>query len=136
MDEDLPRVPPIPVTWTPQGGDDALTWKRQKGSTTKAGDDHEEFQTTLYPGKRILTAKIKKKMLDKEIPYKEILHKDLPLYHLAEIKEWDDWIKNKSVRIVKGKEVQDIYRDTPSTRFINLRFVYRDKNASIRTPQT
>ena len=31
--------------------------------------------------------------------------------------------------------MQDIYRDTPSTRFINLRFVYRDKNASIRTPQ-
>ena len=75
-------------------------------------------------------------MLDKEIPYKELPHKDLPLYHEAEIKEWDDWIKNKSVRIVKGKEVQDIYRDTPSTRFINLRFVYRDKNASIRTPQT
>ena len=37
------------------------------------------------------------------------------------------------MRIVKGKEVQEIYRDTPST---NLRSVYRDKNASIRTPQT
>ena len=45
MDEDLPRVPPIPVTWTLEGGDDALTWKRQKGSTTEAEDDHEEFQT-------------------------------------------------------------------------------------------
>ena len=57
------------------------------------------------------------------------------MYHEAEEKEWAHWLKNKSVRIVKGQEVTDIYRDTDRDRFINLRFVYCDKNASVRTPQ-
>ena len=124
MDEETPRIPPVPVNWEPQGKADGSKWRKL-----------DTFVVSQTTGKRILRAKIKKKMLDKEIPYKEIPPKDLYLYHEAETKEWDDWIKNKSVRIVKGKEVQDIYRDTPPTRFINLRFVYRDKNASIRTPQ-
>ena len=46
-------------------------------------------------------------MLDKEIPYQELPQKDLPLYHEAEIKELHYWPKNKSVRIIKGKEVQE-----------------------------
>ncbi len=116
-----------PVSWRPQGDTDNLKWKK-----SRSDPDKEAFEIRT---KRIVTAKIKKKMLDKEIPYKEIPMKDRHLYHKAEEKEWSDWLKNKSVRIVKGKEVHDILRDTPASRIINLRFVYRDKNASIRTPQ-
>ena len=47
------------------------------------------------------------KMLDKEVPYKGIIAKDLHLYHEAETVELDDHLKNKSVRIAKGKQVQD-----------------------------
>ena len=84
---------------------------------------------------RVITAKIKKKMLDKEIPYGELPQKDLSLYHAAELKEWLDWLKNESVTIVKGNEAKQLRKTVPSSRIISLRFVYRDKNASIRTPQ-
>ena len=71
-DEELPRVPLAPATRIPQGRDDSLKWKRQRASGNEAEDIEGTFQTTyLYQGKRILTAKLKKKMLDKEIPYKE-----------------------------------------------------------------
>ena len=49
------------------------------------------FVTDQATRKRILTAKIKKKMLDKEVPYREIPPKDFHLYHEAEEKEWNDW---------------------------------------------
>ena len=114
-----------PVSWKPTGPENSLKWKKQRGDTT--------FNTS---GKRILSAKIKKKMLDKEIPYREIPPKDLDLYHKAEEKEWQDWIKNKSVKIIKGQEAKTLSRTFDPDRLINLRFVYRDKNASVRTPQT
>ena len=38
--------------------------------------------------KKPLTEKLKKKMLDKEVPYSKIPEKDLPLYHEAEKAEW------------------------------------------------
>ena len=34
-DEDLPRVPPVPVTWTPQGEDDALNRKDLRAQLPK-----------------------------------------------------------------------------------------------------
>ena len=89
-----------PVSWKPTGDADTLRWKKHKSNDTGA--------TYLIPGKRILTAKIKKKMLDKEIPYKELPEKDLPLYHKAEEKEWDDWLNRKSVNIIKSPETKQI----------------------------
>ena len=111
-----------PVTWNRSGEPDNLRWKKARAA----------YNTY---GKRVLTAKIKKKMLDKEIPYRELPEKDLHLYHEAEEKEWDDWTKNKSVRIVKGSEAGGLRKTVSKSRIISLRFVYRDKNASIRTPQ-
>jgi len=127
-EEENPRPPPAPITWQPRGDVDNLRWNKKSRTSN--------ICNATAAGKRVLTAKIKKKMLDKEIPYKEIPVKDRPLYEAAEEREWADWLKNKSVRIVKGKEVADVYKHTDPSRFINLRFVYRDKNASIRTPQT
>ena len=124
-EEESPRPPPAPISWKPQGAKDNMKWKKQK-----------KDEAFVAGGKRILTAKIKKKMLDKEIPYHEIPVQDRKLYEKAEEKEWKDWLDNKSVRIVKGKEVADVYKYTDPSRIINTRFVYRDKNASIRTPQT
>ena len=41
--------------------------------------------------KRVITDKVKKKMMDKEIPFSQIPPKDLPLYVKAEEAEWDEW---------------------------------------------
>ena len=54
------------------------------------------------------------------------------MIHAAEEKEWNDWLKNKSVRVAKGKEAEEAARTVPSSRIINLCFVYTGKNASIR----
>ena len=60
---------PGSVTWQPTGSSDALKWKRQKASDEKA-------DTLSAP--RVLTDQIRKKMLDKEIPFKSISPKDMP----------------------------------------------------------
>ena len=63
----------------------------------KAGIGHY----TSLTEKQILTdiaassEKLKKKQLDKEIPYKQLPEKDLELYHEAERKEWKSWLMLK-----------------------------------------
>ena len=59
------------VTWQPEGPVDQLRWtKRQKR------DDTMQFAASST--KRIITDKVKKKMMDKEIPFNQIPQKDLP----------------------------------------------------------
>ena len=57
-DEEMPRPPPAPISWQHKGDADNLRWNKKSKTT---------FATA---GKRVLIAKIKKKMLDKEIPYR------------------------------------------------------------------
>merc|ERR1712020_421213 len=75
-------------------------------------------------------------LLDREVPYHQIPPGDRELYHFAEAKEWADWRANGSVKILAKDESASIRRTTDPRRIIRLRFVYRDKNSSIRTPQT
>ena len=84
--------------------------------------------------KRVMTDKVKKKLLDKEIPYSQIPQKDLELYKEAEELEWADWVKRGSVKILSITEPKRLKREMDPARIFGLRFVYRDKNASIRTP--
>ena len=53
----------------------------------------------------------------------------------AEKKEWKDWCKNNSVEIILPEAAAKLRYSIDPRRIINLRFVYRDKNSSIRTPQ-
>ena len=64
-----------PVSWQPEGSPDALRWKKHKRE--------DNLFSKIYYGKEVLTEKLKKKMLDKEVPYNQIPVKDLPLYHKA-----------------------------------------------------
>ena len=114
-----------PVSWQPTGSSDTLKWKKQK----------KEQTLFMKNGKKVLTEKLKKKMLDKEVPYSQIPEKDLPLYHKAEEKEWDSWRDSESVRVVKGEDAKHVSETIDPARIISLRFVYRDNNASVRTPQ-
>ena len=59
----------------------------------------------------------------------------MPLYHEAEKTEWKSFQDSKSVRVITGDVVTKILETIDPRRIIQLRFVYRDKNASIRTPQ-
>jgi len=134
------------VTWQPEGPPDGLRWKKQRPN-----DDDPQYQLTRraatgivdpavmtvgFGSKRVLTDKVKKKLMDKEIPWDKIPPKDLPLYEKAEKDEWDEWQRRGSVRVCSLKESQEVQRTIDPARIIGLRFVYRDKNASIRTPQT
>ena len=77
----------------------------------------------------VMTEKLKKKLLDREVPYNQIPPADRELYHLAEAKEWADWRANGSVRILSTEESASVRRTTDPRRIIRLRFVYRDKNS-------
>ena len=56
------------TTWKPVGGSDALRWQKKPRVEDK-GDVADTYNVTKP--KKILTAKLKKKMLDKEIPFKK-----------------------------------------------------------------
>ena len=60
---------------------------------------------------------------------------DLHLYVKAEEDEWKEWLQRESVRVCSVPESRNIEATVDPARIINLRFVYRDKNASVRTPQ-
>ena len=74
-------------------------------------------------------------MLDKEVPYNQIPPQHMELYLAAEVKEWRDWLKNECIEIVYPEDAAKVRNEINPNRIIRLRFVYRDKNASVRTPQ-
>ena len=76
---------------------------------------------------------LQEKQQDKEIAWKDIQPKDRRLYEKAEQDQWDEWVDNGSVKVHGPEEAKKI-RCTVSNEKI-LKSVYRDKIASIRTPQ-
>jgi len=115
-------APAGPMTWQPNATEPR--WQKKP----------KVAQTVNKP--RVLTEKIKKKLLDKEVPFDQIPERDRELYQKAEEKEWAEWIRRGSVRVMSLAESNLVNRTVERARIIGLRFVYRDKNASIRTPQT
>ena len=83
---------------------------------------------------KVLTQKLKQKMLEKEVPYKEISEEHRSLYHAAEEKEWASWLDFGSVRVLSKEETNTVWQRW-AHRVLRSRFVYRDKNASLRTLQ-
>ena len=74
---------------------------------------------------RIITEKVKKKMLDKEIPWEQIKPSDMSLYKEAEDKEWSEWQQRGSVRIMTLAESRKVSQTVEPSRIIGLRYVYR-----------
>ena len=74
-------------------------------------------------------------MLEKEVPYREIPADQLDLYHKAEEVEWEDWLDKEAVDILTLEETESVETNEDPCRILRLRFVYRDKNAAIRTPK-
>ena len=82
-----------------------------------------------------LQRKLQKKMLDEELPYNMIPPGDLPRYHEAECKEWKDWKKQKSSKIIDLEGTEKGCRVTFARCIHRFSCLYHDKNASIRKPQ-
>jgi hypothetical protein len=57
-------------------------------------------------------------------------------YHRAEEKEWKSWVDAECVEVVAPAEARTIKDSIDKRRLIRLRFVYRDKNAGLRTEHT
>ena len=85
---------------------------------------------TLQRHKGPMTEKLKRKLLDREVPYHEIPDRDRPLYHKAEKDEWDQWMKAGCIKIIPAGDANVLRRTTERARIIRLRFVYRDELCS------
>ena len=75
-------------------------------------------------------------MLDRKVPWGKIPPAHRHLYEAAEKVEWDEWLARGSVQVCTLADSRLIEKQYDKSRIIGLRFVYRDKNASIRTPQS
>ena len=134
-----PEVPSA-VTWQPDGSNGTRWLKRAKSDESRESNlvTYRLTANQVMAVQRnvgILSPKLQKKLLDREIPYRQLPTKDLELYHEAEIREWKDWVKNECVEIVPPEQAEEIRKTTDANRIIRIRYVYRDKNASVRTPQ-
>ena len=90
----------------------------------------------LQRRKRPMSRAMKKKMLDREVAFHENPLQDRDLYRDAEKKEWASWCKTGCIKVTTPEQASVVRREVNRSRIIRLRFVYRDKNSSLRTPQT
>ena len=67
--------------------------------------------------------------------YHQIPVEQRKLYHDAEKAQWDEWLKFGSAKPLSPEETAEVRRTVHKSRILRSRFVYRDKNASLRTPQ-
>jgi hypothetical protein len=120
--------------WVPEGPQDAMHWKRRRTSKPTKERTAEAFAAQLVP----VTASdnLRKKALDREVPFHMIPRKDIKLYEQAERKEWKSWQDLRCVEVVPPARARELLARIPKSRIIRLRFVYKDKNAALRTEQT
>ena len=122
-------------SWAPEGTDNGLRWRRRKKAPPPAGESLGYIcMAQLSP----VTASdnLRKKALDREVPYHMIPRQDLALYEAAEIKEWKSWQDLECVEVIHPAKAKEVMKRIPRSRLIKLRFVYRDKNTALRTVQT
>ena len=81
----MDQPPEAPVNWEPVGTADSLRWKKRPAeeleeSPAKQNRGSASSATVMMPQRKIgtMSAKLQKKMLEKEVPYSMILEKDLP----------------------------------------------------------
>ena len=79
---------------------------------------------------------LRKKALDREVPYHMIPRQDLGLYEEADRKEWKSWQDQECVEVVPPTKAKEVLKRVPRSRLIRLRFVYRDKKTALRIAQT
>ena len=81
----------------------------------------------------IVTERIKRKQADKEIHWRDIKDSDRELYREASAKQWSEWQKYGSVQVLTIEESEAVRGMVKTNLILPSRFVYRDKNAPLRT---
>ncbi|CAK0836144.1 unnamed protein product [Prorocentrum cordatum] len=81
----------------------------------------------------IVTERIKRKQADKEIHWRAIKDSDRELFREAAAKQWSEWQKHGSCQVLSIEESEAIRGMVKPSLILPSRFVYRDKNAPLRT---
>ncbi|CAK0841380.1 unnamed protein product, partial [Prorocentrum cordatum] len=81
----------------------------------------------------IVTERIKRKQADKEIHWRATKDSDRELFREAAAKQWSEWQKYGSCQVLSIEESEAIRGMIKPSLILPSRFVYRDKNAPLRT---
>ncbi|CAK0869680.1 unnamed protein product [Prorocentrum cordatum] len=81
----------------------------------------------------IVTERTKRKQADKEIHWRAITDSDRELFREAAAKPWSEWQKYGSCQVLSIEESEAIRGMIKPSLILPSRFVYRDKNAQLRT---
>ncbi|CAK0856334.1 unnamed protein product [Prorocentrum cordatum] len=87
----------------------------------------------ILRGARAQSERLRKKLQDKEIAWKDIPEEHKPLYQKAIAEHWEEWKKFGSVEALSLEESQRARWENDSNRFLPSRSVFRDKNVTVRT---
>ncbi|CAK0890787.1 unnamed protein product, partial [Prorocentrum cordatum] len=113
-------------------GDFGPAFKRLQTEREHAGSGamsapRQELQTS------IMTGRIKRKQADMEIHWRAIKDSDRELFREAAAKQWSEWQKYGSCQVLSIEESEAIRSMIKPSLILPSRFVYRDKNAPLRT---
>ncbi|CAK0903821.1 unnamed protein product, partial [Prorocentrum cordatum] len=81
----------------------------------------------------IVAERIKRKQADKEDHWRAIQDSDRELYREAAAKQWSEWQKYGSCQVLTIEESEAVRGRVKADLILPSRFVYRDKNAPLRT---
>ena len=131
-EEEQPAAPPMynPLDDVPMSMRRARepSARERSRSPTRALDALATFRG------RVLSQKMVEKLKEKEIAYRDIPAKDMPLYRAAAALQWKEWLEFDSVDVLSLAASQAAKLEYDRSRFLPSRFVYRDKNAHVRPP--
>ncbi|CAK0871378.1 unnamed protein product [Prorocentrum cordatum] len=99
----------------------------EEGARERSRFPREAMQTS------IVAERIKRKQADKEIHWRAIKDSDRELYREAAAKQWSEWQKYGSCQVLTIEESEAVRGRAKANLILPSRFVYRDKNAPLRT---
>ncbi|CAK0864559.1 unnamed protein product, partial [Prorocentrum cordatum] len=112
-------------------GDFGPAFKRLQTEREHAGNFASAPRQALQTS--IVTERIKRKQADKDIHWRAIKDSDRELFREAAAKQWSEWQKYGSCQVLSIEESEAIRGMIKPSLILPSRFVYRDKNAPLRT---
>ncbi|CAK0837883.1 unnamed protein product, partial [Prorocentrum cordatum] len=110
----------------PDGG--AAAGSEQEGARERSRSAPREATQTS-----VVTERIKRKQADKDIHWRAIKDSDREFHREAAAKQWSEWQKYGSCQVLTIEESELVRGRVKANLILPSRFVYRDKNAPLRT---
>ena len=82
-----------------------------------------------------MSAAMRKKLLDREIPWSQIPDEQKPQFAEARDKEWDAWLRNRSVRVMTIEESEETEKNEDPARILRSDFKFKEKNNAFRSEE-